>query len=310
MGRQSVSIIIPARDEADYLGKCLASLQELNFPKKRYEIIVADNGSTDQTPRLARSHGAMVVDLADKKTISAVRNGGAAKASGDILVFLDADCTVAGDWLLRAEPYFDRDDIACFGSSPIIPDDATWVEEAWFLVRKSHQQIFEREWQESTNMFIPQTVFKKAGGFNEKLATCEDVDLSYRLRKFGKIIADTRIIAVHHRDPKTIWEFFLKEKWRGKSNYSGLFQHGIQLNELPSLLLPFYVTGLLVAAFFSLLLWSPVIAATTFAAAQLPVMGLAWLKLRHNFVFRHFFRLLFLYNIYFVARASAIVSPK
>ena len=305
---KNVSIIIPAKNEAKYLGKCLHSLSRLNFPEKRYEIIIADNGSTDQTVQIAHSYAARVVRLPDKKTISAVRNGGVARASGDILVFLDADCTVAEDWLLGAEPYFNRDDISCFGSSPIIPDDATWVEKTWFLVRKSHQQVFERDWQESTNMFIPRTAFERAGGFNEELATCEDVDLSYRLLKLGKIISDTRIIAVHHRDPKTIREFFLKEKWRGKSNYSGLFHHGIQLSELPSLLLPVYFTGLMFATLLLLLFGLPAYAVMAFTAAQLPVMGLAWLKLRRKFIFRQYLRLIVLYNIYFAARASAIVS--
>lgn len=307
MSSKTISIIIPAKNEAQYLGQCLNSLSALIFPAERYEIILADNGSTDQTAQIAQSYGARVVPLPEKTTISAVRNGGASRASGDILVFLDADCTVAKDWLLSAELYFDRDDISCFGSSPIIPDNATWVEKTWFLARKSHQQVFERDWQESTNMFIPKIVFERAGRFNEELATCEDVDLSYRLLKFGKIISDTRIVAFHHRDPKTIREFFFKEKWRGKSNYSGLFQHGFHLSELPSLLLPLYFSGLLFASLFLLFVGAPVSAAMAFVAAQFPVMGLAWLKLRNKFNLRQYFRLLFLYNIYFAARASAIV---
>ncbi len=159
-------------------------------------------------------------------------------------------------------------------------------------------------------MFVPKEVFVKVGGFNEKLATCEDVDLSYRLLKQGKIISDNRIVAIHHRDPKTIREFFLKEKWRGKSNYSGLLQHGVQLSELPSLLLPLYFTGLLLLTVILLFSGSIVNAGVCFFIAQLPVLVLVSLKLRRNFDLGAFFRLLFLYNVYFVARASAVIPSR
>jgi glycosyltransferase involved in cell wall biosynthesis len=304
---KKVSIIIPAKNEAEYLGQCLKSLSELNFPKEHYEVIVADNGSDDDTVVIAEAHCVKIVNLPEKRTISAVRNGGVAKSSGDILVFLDADCTVSVNWLLCAEPYFEREDVSCFGSSPIIPEKATWVEKTWFLVRKSEQQVFERQWQESTNMFIPKDVFEKVGGFNENLMTCEDVDLSYRLLELGKIISDSRIVAIHHRDPKTMKDFFLKEKWRGKSNYSGLFQHGIKLSELPSLLLPLYFSGLLLVAIGTLLFGLAfTVSGVLLALAELPVMGLTWLKIKKEFSVKKYFQLLLLYNLYFAARASAI----
>jgi glycosyltransferase involved in cell wall biosynthesis len=303
---KTVSVVIPAKNEEAYIANCLASLAALHFPAERYEVIVADNGSTDQTVSIAESWAVKVANLPEKKSISAVRNGGALQASGDILVFLDADCTVAPDWLLQAERYFDRNDVACFGSSPIIPEKATWVEQTWFLVRESHRQVFEREWQESTNMFIPKAVFEKAGGFNEKLKTCEDVDLSYRLAKFGKIIADKRIVAVHHRDPKSIREFFFKEKWRGKNNYSGFFQHGIKVSELPSLLLPLYYTAMLLAAFGAAALGAFLWAGVVFFAGHLPVFMLVFIKTRHNFNMLSYGRLLVLYNVYFLARTCAI----
>jgi len=304
---KTVSIIIPAKNEGRYLSACLDSLLALDFPDNRYEIIVADNGSTDDTVAIAESFSVTVVRLPERTTISAVRNGGAAMASGDILAFLDADCTVTPDWLTQAQRYFDRDDVACVGSSPVIPENGTWVEQTWFVARKSHEQVFERDWQESTNMFIPKEIFIKSGGFNEELVTCEDVDLSYRLLQFGKIISDNRIVAIHHRDPKTIREFFQKERWRGKSNYSGLLLHGLKVNELPSLVLPLYFTGLLLSALASLVFGAFSLALFFFLMAQAPVMLLVFLKTRKDFRVGNYFRLLTLYNIYFLARACAIV---
>jgi glycosyltransferase involved in cell wall biosynthesis len=300
-----VSIIIPAKNEGIHLGNCLQSLSLLDFPKDQYEVIVADNGSEDSTRNIAKSYNAQIVCV-PAGTIAAVRNAGAAQAKGDILVFLDADCTVARDWLKKAELYFYKKDLACFGSSPIIPENSTWVEQTWFLVRECKEETFEREWQESTNMFVPKRIFEQVGGFNEKLTTCEDVDLSYRLAKFGKILADKRIVAIHHRDPKTIKEFFLKEKWRGASNYSGLLQHGLKISELPSLLLPLYFVGMLIMSLGALAMGAFVMAGVLFLAGQFPVMGLTFIKIRRQFKFSSYFRLLVLYNIYFMARAGAI----
>lgn len=304
---KKISIIIPAKNEGEYLDRCLKSLAGQKFPEERYEVIVVDNGSDDDTVSIAHGYGVKIISLPEVQTISAVRNGGVAESSGDILVFLDADCTVAKDWLVCAELYFDRADVSCFGSSPVIPKQATWVEKTWFLVRQSKERVFERQWQESTNMFVPKKYFNKVGGFNEKLSTCEDVDLSYRLLTLGKIISDANIVAIHHRDPKNIKDFFFKEKWRGKSNYSGVLQHGVKLTELPSLLLPLYFSILILASLVTAILGLPfVLTVVLFTLAQLPVMGLAWLKIRSNFNFKNFVQLMFLYNIYFLARASAI----
>ena len=302
------SIIIPAKNEEEYIGQCVASLLKLNYPREQYEIIVADNGSIDATVAVASISKVNVLDLSKKKTISAVRNGGASYANGKILVFLDADCTVASDWLLQAERYLSQSSIVCFGSSPVIPENATWVERSWFLVRMSQELVFEREWQESTNMFIRKTAFDEINGFNEQLETCEDVDISYRLRKYGSIISDSRIVAVHHRDPKTLWEFFLKEKWRGKNNYSGVLQHGVKIDEIPSLVLPIYFVCMIGCGLIVLLFGGAVSVSGVFVLfAQLPLWALALIKIRKQFNIVNYSRLILLYNIYFIARASAIV---
>jgi len=307
---KKVSVVIPARNEAQYIKQCLESLCALDFPKARYETIVVDNGSTDTTAAIARDLDVKLISLPQEMTIAAVRNRGAAQAAGEILAFLDADCTVASNWLACAERYFNRSDVACFGSSPLIPDNPTWVEKTWYLVRKPKTQVHEKAWQESTNMFIPKDLFHKVGGFNESLTTCEDVDLCYRLAPHGKIISDARIAAIHHRDPKTIKNFFLKEQWRGKSNYRGVLQHGIKMDELPSLLLPIFVSAMWILPLIALIFGAPLFATVLVLTGQAPVLLLSFIKLRPVGNFSDFIRLLLLYNVYFIARASSLFFIK
>ncbi len=303
-----VSIIIPAKNESSYIENCLLSIERMNYPKTCYEIIIADNGSTDETKKISKCFSTThIVDCKYKKNIAGVRNAGADKAIGDIFVFLDADCTVSSDWLVEAERYFNEKNVACFGAPPIIPENSTWVEKTWYLARKPTNLVYEREWQESTNMFIPKWAFIKVNGFNEALETCEDVDLSYKLNRIGKIICDTRIIAIHHREPKSIKNFFLKEKWRGKSNYYGLIEHGIKMKEIPSLIIPLlYILMPVLITVISMisLHWTITIGALAFW--QTPVLIITWLKIRNNYNYIIFLRMFALYNVYFLARGVSI----
>lgn len=231
------SIIIPAKNEAANIGRCLDSIFNIDWDRNKYEVIVVDNGSTDQTVEIVREKGAQVF-VRPELTISGLRNFGAAHAAGKILVFIDADCTVAASWLEKASLYLIRKNVACFGSPPIVPDNATWVPKAWFAVRKKESDLCETDWLESMNMFVRKEVFASVGGFDESLITCEDYDLSMRLKKYGLIISDSSIVAVHHGEAATVGHFFRKELWRGKSNFAGMRQHGLTMSEIPSLFAP------------------------------------------------------------------------
>jgi glycosyltransferase involved in cell wall biosynthesis len=100
-----VSIVIPARDEAANLGRTLAAVFAQAPPGVELEVIVADDGSTDGTAALAVSAGARVLPLGLRGgaglggSPGAARNRGAAAATGDPIVFLDADCEPAPGWL-------------------------------------------------------------------------------------------------------------------------------------------------------------------------------------------------------------------
>ncbi len=303
------TVIIPAKNEEANIAACLDSIFSNSYPRSKYEIIVVDNGSDDATVAVANSFDVQVYELPGA-SISALRNYGGRLAQGQVLVFIDADCTVDSDWMKSASPYLKKQEVALFGSPPGIPQNSTWVQRTWLLVRGKRKgvEVMEVSWLESMNMFIPRRLFLQSGGFNEKLITCEDVDISYRLSRYGKIISDLRIKATHHGEARTLKEFFCKERWRGKSNYAGLVSHGYRLAELPSLVLPLYFL------FMPLL----VIAVWLFSGSwyyclvgcllwQLPIFFIVLLKLRTAANFIDSIRLWLLYNVYYVARSIAIL---
>ncbi|MBM9514558.1 glycosyltransferase [Desulfogranum marinum] len=308
------SIIIPAKNEETNIAHCLDSINAVKFDHNRFEVLVVDNGSIDRTVDVANEKNAKVFVQPDL-TISGLRNFGANKSIGKVLVFLDADCTVRQNWLDAAEGYLGDSNLACFGSPPVVPDDATWVQKTWFSIRKKKSPVEDVEWLESMNMFVPRETFLAVNGFNERLVTCEDYDLSIRLQKHGRIIADQRIIAVHHGEARDLANFFRKERWRATSNRERLVGIEFNLREVPSLVLPilycllalvFVVYLFLFGLFdgsrinstwvFLLLLW------------QVPLLVLSFWKIRQQFCLFTGLQLFVLLNVYFYARGLACMK--
>lgn len=235
-----LSIIIPVKNEAENLDACLHSIRDASIPAVTHEVLVIDNGSDDDTVNVAKKHNA-TIHIEPDITVAGLRNIGAKKATGDILAFIDADCTVSENWFHSLEPYLQDDTVKAFGNPPGIPEQSTWVQECWYQVRKkgsAENPVVAVEWLESMNMFVRRDAFNAANGFDTKLVTCEDYDLSTRLAEQGDIICDARINAVHHGEARTIKRFYDKERWRGVSNIEGFRQHNYSLSELPSILFP------------------------------------------------------------------------
>jgi len=96
----NISVIVPARNEASCIAQTVRAIIDQSTATCAVEVIVVDDASTDDTVRCARDAGARVIELADSGgNPAAARNRGAKAATGDPLIFLDADCQVADGWL-------------------------------------------------------------------------------------------------------------------------------------------------------------------------------------------------------------------
>ena len=110
------SVIIPARNEAEFLPLLLDSIDRAQEGfGGTIEVVVADNSSTDATPRIARERGCVVTTVEARGAIAAIRNGGAKSARGELLLFVDADSRLHPDTFARAHELFGPN-----GGGPIV----------------------------------------------------------------------------------------------------------------------------------------------------------------------------------------------
>lgn len=236
---KDLSVVIPAKNEEMYVGRCLdALIASAAAWKGEVEIILVDNNSVDSTKRIALSKGCKVIDVPEGN-IGSLRNRGAEEAKGRVIAFLDADCVVLPGWILYCMQALEDDRIGCVGTRAIPDfDHATWVEKCWHTLMTGAERPKYVEWLGTSNLLVPRDLFLKIGGFDERIETGEDVNLCYRIRESHKIRLEERVCTLHLRESKTLTELFKRELWRGKSSLHSFIQNEFPKKEIPSVFGP------------------------------------------------------------------------
>jgi GT2 family glycosyltransferase len=237
-----ISVVIPVRNGASHLRRCLSSIAANLPPADRVEIVVVDNGSVDESADIARGSGARVISLPDLK-VGACRNAGAAAAEGGILAFIDADNEIAPGWLQTCVSAFQDHQLGAAGCQYRTPDDATWVQRIYDTLRARTTERRDVDWLAAGNLAVRRTVFEQIGGFDEQLEACEDVQLCQSVRQAGyRVVSEPGMDSVHHGDPATLRALFFGELWRGRDNLRVSLRGPWTLRAVPSMLMP--VAGL------------------------------------------------------------------
>lgn len=179
-----LSIIIPAYNEEKYLPACLAAFgQAISVCTSLTvsEIIVVDNASTDRTAEIAEAAGAIVVSEPERK-ISKVRNAGARAATGDYLLFIDADTVIAESALAEVGRVLEKGN--CIGGGAYVRYDVGGMVAiaAWFINHVVARM--GRAW--GTFLFCERDAFQEIGGFDETLYGMEELVFSEALKKTAK----------------------------------------------------------------------------------------------------------------------------
>jgi glycosyltransferase involved in cell wall biosynthesis len=180
-----ISFIVPAHNEEALIGRTLAALHDaaraLGDP---YEIVVADDASTDRTGAIAREHGARVVAV-NRRQIAATRNAGAHAALGDRFVFVDAD-TVVSAAVVRAAMKALRG--GAVGGGAVFRFDGQLPAYA-VVLQKLAQPVYRAIGLASgCFIFCTRRAFRAAGGFNERLFAAEELDFSQRMQRVGQFV--------------------------------------------------------------------------------------------------------------------------
>lgn len=247
-GLPMVSFVVPVRNDARRLERCLLSLRRARCPAGGMEIIVLDNGSTDGSDRVALAAGARLEVLPDLR-VAELRNRGAAAATGEILAFVDADHEVDEGWIEAAVETLRHPGISAVGAPYDAPANGTWVQAQYDRLRRRHAAPLDVEWLGSGNLAVWQDTFHQVGGFDLTLHTCEDVDLCQRIRAAGgRIVSDPRLKSTHHGDPATLRELFAGELWRGRDNIRVSLRRPLGWRTVVSALLPLSELALLAVA--------------------------------------------------------------
>lgn len=206
------SIIVPTYDRSDQLHACIQAIQQVDYPRDRFEIIIVDDGSSVPV-RVSGDHfrNEVMITLLYQCNAgpASARNTGAQKARGDILAFTDDDCLPSLQWLSELARAFQDAPMSLIGgrtvnglvknlysaASQIIADEAY----AYFLSRNSDLRFFA-----SNNMAVSAKLFHECGGFDASFRTSEDRDFCDRWIRHGYTLVYVPEAIVHHHHHLTL----------------------------------------------------------------------------------------------------------
>lgn len=222
-----ISIVIPAFNEEQLLGETLIQVQAaraaFTAAGVESELIVCDNNSTDRTAEIARAAGATVVfELFNQ--IARARNRGAAVATGDWLLFVDADSHPSAE--LFADVAVQMQLPRCLAGGCTIRMESGYPK-ARFLTHLWNSLSRTRRLLAGSFIFCRAEAFRRVGGFNQELFAGEELDLSARLKRLARETGQELVILRQHPlltsarkmrlySTRELWWFFARAAFNRK----------------------------------------------------------------------------------------------
>jgi hypothetical protein len=314
-----VSIIIPVKNEERTIANTLNSVLRIDYPD--YEIVLVDGGSEDRTlsiveqinGNLQQSQNKLRIIKTNDSTPSQGRNAGLRNSSGEIVAFVDGDCSVEKDWLKNAVALLKQEDVGGVGgpvisckkgaylSRTLLDISSTFLASANSTLFARHSSVVEVKNIPSCNAVYRREAVEKAGLYSKDLRFCEDVDLNYKIKKSGyRLLYSSDVVVEHDWKARTFGSLFRFMSGYGagravaSKKYGHLFSMfyavpSIALLGLFSLLLlsfsyggifP-YVLGFLVCSYGILVLTSACLVAHRFRDGKMVVLAPAAYVITH-----------------------------
>jgi len=208
-----LSVIMPCFNAANTIAVQLDALANQHWSES-WEVIVCDNGSTDQTVAIVEPYqeklpNLQIVDASDLRGSAHARNVGALAAAGDALAFCDADDEVAPGWVAAMGEALSKYDLVA-GQR-----DFKKLNEPWELrTRQEEDGLLEYKYPpylpyaSSSNLGVRRSVHEAIGGFNEAMLRLADLDYCWRIQLAGTEIHFVPNAVVHYRFRDTLTDMY------------------------------------------------------------------------------------------------------
>jgi GT2 family glycosyltransferase len=231
--RPRVSVVVCTYNGGRTLEQCLRSLEALDYPD--YEVIVVDDGSTDDTRAIVSRFPAVTAIHQENQGLSVARNVGLQVATGSIVAYTDSDCFADRDWLTHLVDQLERSGATAVGGPNLTPEDgATAACVAAAPGQPTHvlesdqvaehipgcNMAYRREVLVAINGFDPQ--YRKAG---------DDVDVCWRLQQAGHWITFAPGAMVWHHRRQTPRAYLRQQAGYGEAEALLRFKHPDKFND-------------------------------------------------------------------------------
>jgi len=198
-----VSVIVPVYEDEGRLERCLRSLEAQSWPHDRYELVVVDNGNSEElAPRLAPFPHAVLVSEARAGSFAA-RNRGVAASKGDVLAFTDCDCIAEPDWIRCGVEALERQrggvvagEVEMFVEDPRRTTMWDLHDLAWGVPQ--HDLVGKLQCAATANAFTTRAVFDQLGGFDPTIFSGGDREFGIRAVRAGLPMSVAEKARVRH----------------------------------------------------------------------------------------------------------------
>ena len=219
---KTYSVIVPSYNRADEIAELLQSFLALDFDASRLELIIADDGSTDETRQVVeryqpKFHFPLHFYSQQNQGPGVARNMGMEKASGDFLIFIDSDCTISPQWLNTIDKELQENKAGAFGGRDSFRADfpdllkainysmTSFITTGGLRGRKGKK--LAKFYPRSFNMGLSRKLYQEIGGFGT-LRHGQDIEYSNRIIKSGARVLYIDDAVVYHKRRTGIKKFF------------------------------------------------------------------------------------------------------
>ncbi len=235
-------------------------------------------------------------------SIAAQRNLGASQSASKHIAFVDADILLAPDWLATMQHLLDENVRRVIVSAVQRCSTSPTTLEVIRTDQANVHTDVDLQHMPGRNLFMRRIHFETVGGFPERLATCEDYYFTGMAAGLGALHYSSRSSYVHLGEDKFLVPMFVKEIWRGASNLQSITGRAVEIDELPSFIVPVWVMLAALGSLVSLLIASPQALMLSLIFFLAPVSLFSFrLKYRTRSTVR-ILDLIYYYSLYFIAR--------